>query len=263
MAKKRKLKRKVVNWILNGLMIICLIIAVYSGWHVVSALLDYQKSNSAYQDLKKHAITRPDTTVQAVDTGASDEVDFSYLEQLNPDVAGWISLPNSSIDYPFVFGASQDASRHGNEYYLKHLLTGEYSNSGCVFMDVRNGADFTKKNVVLYGHHMKNGSMFADVEKYASQEFYDEHQVFYIDTPQGKYEMYPVAGMRTVGTNDYVRFDFTSDQDYLDYVQGFIDQSTFQSNYQIEASDQMMMLSTCSYKVEDGRYVVIGKLVKV
>ena len=180
----------------------------------------------------------------------------------NPDCAGWITLPNSNVDYPVVFGASTDENKYGNSYYLDHLFDGTYNLSGTVFIDYNNGRDFSHKNTVIYGHHMLNDSMFADIEKYKKQSYYDSHKEMIFQTPNGTYKIYPIAGYSTTGTGNYVQYDFGSDSEFLSYVDRFVSASTFKSDETVSATDQIVMLSTCSYDVEDGRYVLVGKLVK-
>ena len=109
---------------------------------------------------------------------------------------------------------------------------------------------------------MLNDSMFADIEKYKDQSYYDSHKEMIFQTPNGTYKIYPVAGYSTTGTGGYVQYDFGSDSEFLSYVDRFVSASTFKSDVTITAEDQIVMLSTCSYDVEDGRYVLVGKLVK-
>ena len=177
------------------------------------------------------------------------------MKQINGDFVGWIRLDDSTVDYPFVQGTD-------NEYYLRHLFDGTYNNSGCVFMDVNNNRDFSDKNTILYAHNMKNGTMFAAIEKYKDASYYDGHKVIHIYTEAATYDVYPVAGIVTDGQDDYVRTSFNDDNDFMSYVNRFVSSSTFTSEQSIEATDRMIMLSTCNYDRSDGRYVLIGKLVQ-
>ena len=129
-------------------------------------------------------------------------------------------------------------------------------------MDVNNNRDFSDKNTILYAHNMKNGTMFASIEKYKDASYYDGHKVIHIYTEAATYDAYPVAGIVTDGQDDYVRTSFSDDNDFMSYVNRFVSSSTFTSEQSIEASDRMIMLSTCNYDRSDGRYVLIGKLVQ-
>mgnify|MGYP000782800669 FL=1 len=96
------------------------------------------------------------------------EVDFSVLREINPDIVAWIYIEGTKINYPIVQGGD-------NSYYLKHLFSGEWNGSGCIFLDFRNDVSFADRHSIIYGHHMKNGTMFTDIDKYKKQEFFDEH----------------------------------------------------------------------------------------
>ena len=260
MSKKSKKKlSKTARIILVVVRVLCLGVAIFSGYQLYTGLKSYNEAGNTYDNLRKNAVVKQDDDSDDV---ASETINYEQLLQQNADFAGWLTLPNSNVDYPVVFGASVDTERYGNDYYLRHLFDGTYNVSGTVFIDYNNGRDFTHKNTVIYGHHMLNDSMFADIEKYKDQSYYDSHKEIYFDTPDAKYTIYPVAGYLTTGTGDYVQFDFSGDQEFLNYVDRFVSGSTFKSEQTIEASDQIVMFSTCSYDVDDGRYVLVGKLVK-
>ena len=85
-------------------------------------------------------------------------------------------IEGTKINYPIVQGEE-------NSYYLKHLFSGEWNGSGCIFLDFRNDASFADRHSIIYGHHMKNGTMFTDLDKYKKQEFFDEHPIALLITP--------------------------------------------------------------------------------
>ena len=118
---------------------------------------------------------------------------------------------------------------------------------------------------IMYAHYMKNGEgrMFTALNNYADQSYYDGHKTIIIDTPTALYHMEVVAGIETTGTGDYIQLSFASSSEFLEYVKGFVDQSTFKSDVTVGENDQLITLSTCSPNQYDGRYALIGKLVKV
>ena len=229
----------------DGILVLALCVAGYSGYKIYEGLHDYNEGKSAYENIKVNL------GVDNVET----KIDFDYLKGINPDTAGWIHLDDSQIDYPFVFADN-------NEYYLNHLFDGEYNRSGCIFMETTNARNFSDKNIVLYGHHMKNGTMFRDVQKYSDQAWYDTHKVFKVSTPDQEYEMYPIAGVAATGSTDYVKTNFEDEEEFTEYVNWFLQNSTFVSEEDVTPEDQLMLLSTCAYHVNDGRYALLGKLVK-
>lgn len=246
--KKKKKLSKSGKIILDIILIVAICVAGYSGYQLYIGLKDYSNGKKEYESLTPKVIHKNKEKKETT-------IDWNQLKSINPDIAAWIHLDDSTIDYPVVYTTD-------NSYYLTHLFDGTENRSGCVFIDANNQHGFTDKNTVMYGHHMRNGTMFADVENYKDASYYSTHKEFHIYTPDGNYVMYPLGGYVTTGADNYVRYTFSDDNDYLSYVNSFIQKSTFKSDQTIEAGDQTLMLSTCSYDVNDGRYVLIGKLVK-
>ena len=252
MAKKKRKLTKFGRILSDIVIVVCLVIAGFSGWNLYKELHEYKESKETYEKLT------PEVVIENPDTNEVDTAplfDWEKLKEINGDFVGWIRLDDSTVDYPFVQGTD-------NEYYLKHLFDGTYNNSGCVFMDVNNNRDFSDKNTILYAHNMKNGTMFASIEKYKDASYYDGHKVIHIYTEAATYDVYPVAGIVTDGQDDYVRTSFNDDNDFMSYVKRFVSSSTFTSEQSIEPTDRIVMLSTCNYDRSDGRYVLIGKLVQ-
>ncbi len=244
MAKKKRKLTKFGRILTDILIVLCLGVAGFSGYNLYKELHEYQESTEAYDDLVEQVVTTDE-----------QEFDWESLKSMNSDFVGWIRMDDSTVDYPFVQGSD-------NDYYLRHLFTGQYNNSGCVFMDVSNNSDFSDKNTVLYAHNMKNGTMFAAIEKFKDASYYDSHKVIHIYTESMTYDLYPVAGILTDGQDDYVRTSFSDDEDFMSYVNYFVSNTTFTSEQTIESTDRMVMLSTCNYDTEDGRYVLVCKLVE-
>jgi sortase B len=260
MAKKRKKLSKAGKIILDVILVVALCVAGYSSYQLYLGFQEYHESTEAYADLKtqaeQSAANKPVTgeTSEVTDSRRT-KIDFEYLHSINEDFGGWIELPDSRIDYPFVYAKD-------NEYYLNHLFNGVYNRSGSIFVDADNQPEFEDKLTLMYAHHMRNGSMFADVEKYKNPDYYSTHKVMYITTDEHKYEFYPVAGYVTNGSAGYARVRFADDEEYFDFVSNLISRSDFVSDETITIEDRTLILSTCSYDVSDGRYILIGKLVR-
>ena len=267
--KKKKLKTSVRKKILDILIVVCIGVAVFSGYNLYKQMKAKTVSKNEVANLIEEAVKRPassDTSSASTEETVEEEtvIDFDYLKSVNEDVCGWITLPDSGIDYPVVFGASTNPNRYGNVFYLRHLFTtGEYNDNGTIFIDTTNGRDFTDKVIAMYGHHNFDHTMFGDLQNYEDQSYYESHKVIHFYTPEGNYELYPVAGKRGTGTSGYIQFYFENDDAFLEYINSFLSESTFTSEETITAGDQVMLLSTCSYHVDDGRYAVICKMVKV
>lgn len=253
MAKEIKANKK-IKTILNLILTLLLCSTCYCGYKLYQIMEEYRAGKSSYDQIKN----RKDEAVRSLNNLNEDDIRkaiYAEMKMVNSDFVGWIYLEDSKIDYPFV-------QTNNNDYYLYHLFDGRYNKSGCVFMDADNSEDFSDKNTVLYAHHMKNGTMFHDLLYYENQEYYETHKVIHIDTLTDSFELFPIAGIYTNGNTDYIKLVFSGEDDFLDYVSFFTENSTFHGEETISENDQIVLLSTCAYNVEDGRYALLGKLVR-
>ena len=256
--KKKKRLTKLGRWFLRLVLVVSIAVAGYSGFQLYKGIKDYRDSENAYQNLAQNTEGQTEETI-VTDQGERHnftKANFEALAEINPDVVGWLSLEDTVINYPIVQGSD-------NEYYLHHLFTKEYNNTGCIFMDVDNAKDFSDLNTVLYAHHMRNGSMFAELEGYRDQEYYNTHKELVLQTPSGNYLVEPFAGLLTDGYSDYIQIGFQDSDSFLSYVNQMRSQSTFQSDVTITAEDRILTMSTCRYDVDNGRYAVFAKLTKL
>ncbi|MBP3204925.1 MAG: class B sortase [Lachnospiraceae bacterium] len=184
------------------------------------------------------------------------DINFKALQEMNPDVIGWIYSPDTTINYPVVQGDD-------NAYYLKHLADGTENRNGCPFLDVQNRPDFTDDNSIIYGHHMQNGTMFAGISWYEGQSYYDEHPVMYLITPSATYRIELYSGYITTMDSSAYMQNFGSVREHTDWLKKVSGRSDFRANLEISAYDRVITLSTCAYRFENARYVLHGKLVKL
>ena len=191
-------------------------------------------------------------------------VDFHRLQEMNGDVAGWIYCEGTPINYPVMKGAD-------NDFYLGHSYDGANSRSGSIFVEAANRPGFADANTILYGHHMKDGSMFASLEKWADQEFYEEHPVMWLFTPKQDYKVILFSGYTTSANSEAYTIFSDSGKELEEYLEKCIGKSDFEADVsdriQEEGTgniaDKYIVLSTCSYVFEDARYVIHGFLVPV
>lgn len=253
---------------LSAIVLLCA--AVFAGSKVIGILSEYQNGTEAYEEMTQYVIMpevstvptkvpekRPEPDepfaeeVQKEEEIAFPVVDFEALKKINPEVVGWITIEGTRINYPFVQGTD-------NNYYLKRMIDGEHNSSGSIFMDYRNEADFSDRNIVLYGHNMNNGSMFADVRKYRTQEFYEEHPRVLLMTPQGN-KAYDVIAAYVVKTNGAAwQMDFESDEEALNWAKKAMEKSAFDSSAVPDAQARFLTLSTCTYEVDNARFVLVA-----
>lgn len=183
------------------------------------------------------------------------EVDFQVLAKTNPDVVAWIYCPDTPISFPVVQG--QD-----NEYYLYRLFDGTWNKSGTLFVDYRNSENFEDKNTIIYGHNMKNDSMLGTLPKYADQEYYDAHPIFWLLTPETSYKVELAAGYETQADGEIYTFG-ASEETTAEIVRRGVEKSDFETDVEIGDGDKFLTLSTCSESSSTARYVLIGRLVEV
>lgn len=180
------------------------------------------------------------------------QVDFAALQEINPEVAAWIYIEGTNINYPVFQGTD-------NRYYLKHLIDGTYHSAGSLFIDYRNAPDFSDRHTVIYGHNMRNGTtMFAQLMHYKEQAFYDEHPTCLIVTPQGKFKIRFFAGYITDLNSQAWKLSFGSDGEYALWLEEAIEKSVFTGSITPTPQDRIVTLSACTYEFTDARFVLLG-----
>ena len=183
-------------------------------------------------------------------------IDFTALLTDCPDVKAWLYSPNTVIDYPVVQGKD-------NDYYLHRFMNGSYNPSGTLFIDFRVAGDFTSPHTIIYGHHMQNGSMFASLEGYRKQEYYDEHPVMYLNTPQGNYRLDLFSAFVTFPDSRVYTLSYENEIEFEQWCVLMKSFSDFKCDLELSSQDRIVTLSTCTYDYDDARYVVMGKLVPI
>ena len=182
-----------------------------------------------------------------------------YME--NGDVAGWLTVEGTKIDYP-VMQCGDD------EYYLHHDFYGNDSKYGCLY--VRGKADLADgTNVIIYGHNMKDGSMFGDLDLYQSADFCREHSTISFDTlyEQRTYEVIAVFRSQVYDVDEdvfkyYQFYEAHTQEEFDDFYQNIKELSLYDTGVMAQLGDTFLTLSTCAYHVTDGRFVVVAKRVR-
>lgn len=230
-------------------------IACFSGYQVLRILHEYRVGADAYFKLEQFASLPPasEETEETPAEPAWPEVDFTALAAVNPDVTAWLYGPDTGISYPVVQGTD-------NDYYLDHLLDGTANSAGCLFVDTSCRLDFSGRNTVIYGHRMKNGTMFAALGNYQEQVYYDAHPVFLLVTPEGRYVVELFSGYVADTAESAWMLDFSDEQAYLAWLEEVGEKSAFSSKVSPRAEDRVVTLSTCSYEFENARFVLHGVL---
>ena len=189
-----------------------------------------------------------DPHVQTLET-----LDLEALREVNPDVIGWILIPDTEVNYPLLQGSD-------NDYYLNHTWDGRKNTVGSIYLEQLNSPDFTDFNTIVYGHNMKDGSMFASVRNYQQQRYWEAHPYVYIRTDLGvyRYEIFS-SYLADVDSNTYA-MHYTREDSRNTYIGNVLESSAIQTGIRPEATDRMLTLSTCSGKGHTTRWVVHARL---
>ena len=177
-------------------------------------------------------------------------INFEELAAINPDIVGWIRIPDTNIDYPIVQAADNDT-------YLHKSFEGEETSAGTIFLDFESQSDMRGYNSILYGHHMKNGSMFKDVVKYKDEDYFKEHQYFEIYTPKETIHL-KAAACYYIENNPMVRKTrFRTYESFQEFVRMMLEPCEY-AWFPEEPVNNLYVLVTCSYEVNDGRTVLFA-----
>lgn len=250
----RRKKKGGSNIVSNIILVIAIVVFAVSAYKLYGIFSEYNKGDKEYQKIQDLVIN----TEKKDDTKEETfSVDFEKLLEMNSDVVGWIRFDEpSEINYPVVQGRD-------NEEYLKRTFEANTNKLGTLFVDVNNPGDFSGRNTFIYGHNMKNGSMFARLLKYRNDSFYKEHPYFYIYTPDGKVRTYEIFSAGVVkDTSDSYIMDYADDaafQTYIDYIK---QQSAYPTSAEVTTASKIVSLSTCTNVRDDERFLVHGVMIK-
>ena len=188
--------------------------------------------------------------------------EYKTLYNKNRRLIGWLKIDDTIIDYPVMQTSS-------NEYYLDHNFNQEKDNNGSIFMDKDCAAYPRSQNLILYGHHMRSGKMFGDLEKYAKESYYKEHSIIQFDTiyEKGTYQVMYVFRAKVLKENEiafkYYQFiDAISGEEFNSYMKEMERMSLYDTGVTAEYGDDLLTLSTCDNSQTDGRFVVVAKRVQ-
>ena len=277
---KKKDKKSVILLIL---ILIFAAVFVYSGIRLGKILYNYAHNAKVQREVKDMFFTdASDTADEPGETEESSKVitdenlpvnnegaggvrkpklphyDFTKLLELNPDVQGWLLIPVAEVNHPVV-------QSYNNDVYLHMNIYGDIEYAGTMFMDWRSEWG-ESRNCVIYGHSMADGSMMGKLRRLLSQENADQNPVFWYIMPDAVYECQIFSTYRTTVFEDYLRLDFESDEDFLNYIEEMrsLSEAVF-PDVEITAEDKILTLSTCNYSenYETGRQALYAKIVKV
>lgn len=254
-------KKKKSDVLLTIALIVAIAVFCYAAFNLYHIYTEYKKGTDEYNQIEEMAVTERDADSAEVAGPNAQlkppiEVDFDKLKSVNEDVVGWIyvdALPD--ISYPIVKGKD-------NQTYLHQTYEKNYNFAGTIFVDYENSGDFSDCNTLVYGHNMKNGSMFGHLKKFREDDkLYKQDKYFWILTPERNYR-YEIITAYTTGVNSdtYTLFKGPGEEfeKYLETIKGYSEIQADDTDLTIK--DRIVTLSTCTGN-ESTRFVVQGKRV--
>lgn len=251
--------RRLIQGILVGL---CIGILLFSVWQLARIFLGYHSGDKEYDDLKEQFVldapVLPQEVGDIVPSGEDGEgeqalvpmtrIDLDALQEINPEAVGWIEIPDTIISYPMVHSTD-------NRYYLSHTFRKESNKSGSIFLETSNSADFSDLHTIIYGHNMKNGSMFAGLKDYSSKSYLDAHPYIYIDLADGSH-CYQIFSCHEASVSDNCyTIGYQPDDVYAAFLESMQAASLYDTGVEVGIEDYVVTLSTCT-KNGTKRFVV-------
>lgn len=249
--------RKIINIILVAIIIVCLSIIGYKYYNYNKD----DKLNSEIQDLQPviNEASDSDNNSSGENDGQDQSKEGNYvnsaneeeLKSINSDYKMWIQIENTNINYPVVQGSD-------NDYYLKHNFRKESNISGTVFVESANDID-NDKNIILYGHNMRNGTMFNNITNYKEESFFNEDNKINIimNNTLYEYEVFSVYVKNVSEVN--LAIGFASEDEFINYAYNQAEESLYKKDVDFSAEDNLITLVTCSYEFTDARTIVVAR----
>lgn len=252
----------------NKLFCICLVIFVIAIGVGAGYYFGQKDREQVYEDLAKENTKTQDETKQE-DTEEAENteeeksnveipVDFTTLKEKNSEIYAWIRIPDTAVDYPIL---QRDSD---NTYYLNHTIDGSEGLPGSIYTESINQQDFSDKNTVIYGHNMKDETMFGSLKFYMDESYMDAHPQIFIYTPEHILTYQVFAAVTYDNRHILNSFDFQSDEgfeQYLDSLKEVRNMASYvKSDVEVTTADRIITLSTCNGN-SDQRFLVEAVLV--
>ena len=241
MKKKNKI-------LITLIQIVLIVVIIFSGIKIIEWIKSNKKNKDIMSEIKENVVINNE-----MDSNNEEyKIDFAKLKQKNSDAIAWIKVNGTDIDFPVVKGTD-------NSYYLTHNFDKEKNKAGWIFADYRNKFDGTDKNIIIYGHNMKNGSMFASLKDVIKEEWYNNENNKYIalitENENCKYQVFSVYQIET--EEYYLQTNISNFKEFVEKIKG---RSKKKFNVDIKETDSILTLSTCA---DNTKYRVVLHAVKV
>lgn len=237
-----------------------ILFAVSSGF-LIKHYIDSEKQSELYDNLIEtieKTDTEKDTMTYSQDKSFLSDYQDLYLQ--NNDMVGWIKIEDTKINYPVM------QSKDNPNFYLKHGFDKAYTDYGCPYIQENCDVDIPSDNLIIYGHNMKDGSMFSGLMKYTDKSFWESHKTISFDTLTEKCDYEIIAAFKTVVYTDspesfkYYQFiNADTGDEFNAYTTKCKELALYDTGVTAEYGDKLITLSTCEYSRNNGRLVVVAK----
>lgn len=219
------------------------LLGFYALWD--SNQVQLEASSSQYQSYKPTS----DTTDELASFSG-----FQKLQKINPDVLGWLNIYGTNIDYPLV-------QTTDNDTYLNKNAKKEDSVTGALFLDYRSSPNFDDFNTIIHGHHMDNGLMFGDIDKFVKKAYFKKHRygTIYYNGEEKGIEIVAILEADAYDSTIY-QPGIYGEENRLAYVDNLLSKSLHKRNITLTANDQLVLMSTCFLDVANGRYLLVARI---
>ncbi len=249
-------KGRILYWTTFGILVA---VFLFASFMIAAHYYQVEKSEGQFEDLAELTEQVPEETPEEEDTAPKELAaaeKYQAIKAQNDDFVGWIKIEGTRIDYPVV------QTPHKQNYYLRRGFDKKYSYYGVPFA-AENCDVHTSDNVVIYGHNIKNGAMFSDLEKYRSKSYFESHRYITFDTMEGFGTYEVLAVFQTVSRAEdefeYFLFDDGDAEEFSAYVAKCKELSFYDTGVTATDGDRLITLSTCEYTHRNGRFAVVAK----
>ncbi len=283
MSRRRKRTKTLGDVIRLIVMLAALAVFLYSGYTLYGFYKEYKKSSDEYDNLENSYAVDQEQESENIDNLEDDDalqsisgqevrtvledgeektlpvlknpIDFTQLLSVNSDIVGWLRIRALDISYPVVQGKD-------NDYYLHRTFEKTDNFAGCLFVNSYNMGDFTDQNTIIYGHNMKNGSMFGKLKNFSDPEVFKKSRYFWIFTPDFIYQYRIFSASVVDKTGLTYQISFTDDEFDQFISRAYSNSVVDNQGVTVTKEDRIVTLSTCTGD-DSTRFVVMGKLAQI
>ncbi|WP_407927856.1 class B sortase [Gracilibacillus suaedae] len=236
----------------RSITIICLGLLIFSAYKLTSVFWDYYQNRQVLAEIQQVYVP------ESIEKEATNVTRSSFdpLLDINEEIAAWIKIDGTNVDYPIL-------QAEDNQFYLNRNYLHQETRAGSLFLDYRNDLENNDLHTIVYGHNMRDGSMFGQLDQFLDQDFYEDHPTFQYDSLYQSYDVEIFAAYVTTTDFYYIETNFADTAAYRGFLNEITAKSQIETETTVTEDDQIITLSTCDYQLDrdKGRFVVHGKLI--